>query len=286
MFILITMLTWQCFQPTVLAQIPNSDSSKKIKTIESYRVNSPSGDKDHVSSEHFDDLGNLVKSFSYNNYPNDYTAETNCTYDAKGNKKCITTDENGKETYRYEAKYAGESLVEEKTTYDSKKFSYDDYGNMILEEEYDSDGNFSKSEKNELAYWEGTTDLKMKTTFFKRGDGDFEKYSEANYIFENGVLKEETVVASFFRYEYYYEYFPNGNLKEKISLMDKTEKVVTKYNEDGQRRVEGIFRIKDTEMKLDQKNKWTYDKHGNEVMVESFRNEKLDSKTIREITYY
>lgn len=287
LYFFIAILSWQCAQPTASAQVSNSEDYRpKIKTIETFKVNPQTGDKTHTSSEHFDEYGKMVKSFSYNSYPNKDTQEMNCTYDAQGNKKCITTDENGKEIYSYEAKYVGENLVEEKTTYDSRKFSYDDNGNLILEVEYDSDGNFSQSEKHELVYWEGTTDLKMKTTFQKRGDGDFKKFGEAYYTFDNGVLQEETEISSFYRYEYHYEYFSNGNLKEKITLHGDSEKVITKYNEDGLRRVEGIFRGKDAEMKLDQKNKWTYDKHGNEVMFEAFRNDQLTKKRISEITYY
>ena len=49
-------------QPTASAQISKSiKDDSKIKTIENYKVNPQTGDKTHVSSEHFDDHENLIK---------------------------------------------------------------------------------------------------------------------------------------------------------------------------------------------------------------------------------
>ncbi len=40
------------------------------------------------------------------------------------------------------------------------------------------------------------------------------------------------------------------------------------------------------DFQLDRKNRWVYDKHGNEVSAESSRGKQLVSKKIREITYH
>ena len=293
MFFFLAMLTWQCSPSTASAQVPNSkiDISKgTIKNIETYEVNPLSGDKTHMSSEHFDDLGNRVKNFTYNTYPNGDTHEQNCSYDQKGNVlKCITIDESGTQTHFYENRYDGKNVVEGKSTYGITKYSYDKNGNVLLKEEYDSKGNFSKAEKYELEYLDGTTDLKSKITFKKRGEEEFKIHGEDKYTYaKNGKLETELSRTNFYEYRYTYVYYPNGNFKEKTTENGDNEKVITKYNEDGQRRVEAIFRREGPTypMELDQKNKWTYDKHGNQIASESFRNEKLTSKTIREISYY
>lgn len=289
MFLLFAMLTWQCSQPTASAQVPNSNISKKIKTIENYQIHPESGDKKHISSKYFDRDGKLTKSFNYNSYPSGGTDEKKCTYDAQGNMKCITTDESGKETYMYAEKFEGENKVEVKTTYGTSKFKYDKNDNLILKEEYDSDEIFSKAEKYELNYIAGTSNLASEITFKKRGNGDFEKHAKSSYTYnENGKLKKEISTSNFYQYVYEYQYFLNGKLKEKTTFNRETEKVVTKYNEDGQRKIEAIFRSEGPTfpMEIDQKNKWTYDEHGNEIASESFRMDKLISKNIREITYY
>ncbi|MFK7775382.1 MAG: hypothetical protein AB8F94_24795, partial [Saprospiraceae bacterium] len=285
MFLLLAMLTWQCFQPTASAQIPNSGFSKKIKTIESYRVNSPSGDKIHESSEHFDKDGKLIKRLTYNSYLSGGTDEMNCTYDAQGNSKCITKDESGKKIYFYENKYEGENVVEEKSTYETIKYSYDKNGNVLLQEKYDNEGNFSNAEKYELEYLDGTTNLKSKTTFEKRKDGDFKIYGEDKYTYnKNGKLATELARTNFYEYRYTYIYYPNGNLKEKTTENGDSEKIITKYHENGKRRIEAIFRSEGPTfpMELDQKNKWTYDEQDNEILAEHIRNEKLVSKRITE----
>lgn len=288
MILLFAMLTWPFFQPTVSAQVLNSNFSKKIKTIDNYKINPNSGDKIQVSSEHFDSEGKLTKSITYNSYPDGDKQEQNCTYDARGNTKCITTDSIGKQTYFYEKRYAGKNIIEEKNTYNTTKYTYDKNDNLIFKEEYDSEGNFSDAEKHELIYSKGTTELQSITTFKKRGNGEFKKYAETYYTFDEGRLQEETEINVFGRYEYHYEYFSNGNLKEKLTLQGTKEKIITRYHENGNRRVEAIFRSEDADSEkiLQQKNKWTYDEYGNEIMVESFRNDELISKRTREITYY
>jgi len=288
-FLLFAILTWPFFQPTTFAQNPQTNiKNKGINSIETFKVNPATGEKKKVSTEYFDDLSNRVKRINYDTYPNGGTDEQNCSYDIQGNMKCITTDESGKQTYVHEEKYDGKNMVEEKHTYGTNKFSYDKNDNLILKEEYDSDGTFSQAEKYENIYIEGTSDLKGVITYQKDGNEDFKKFSEVIFTYENGQVIKETYTTNYYYYIYHYEYYANRNLKEKITLHGKKEKVITKYHENGLRRIEAIFRseTEDSEMILDQKNKWTYDEHGNEVMFEAFRNEKLSKKEIREITYY
>lgn len=285
----IALLNLQCLQPTATAQVSNSGFSKKIKTIENYRTDFETGDKKYLSTEHFDKLGNMVKRFSYNTYPDEKTNEQNCTYDADGNMKCITTDESGKQVHFYEKIYEGKNVVEEKSTYETKKYTHDKNGNVLLEEEFDSEGNFSRAKKYELEYLDGTSNLKSITTFEKRGDGDFKRYEENKYTYnKNGKLEIETARTNFYNYRYTHTYYPNGNLKEKTTENGDTEKIITRYNKNGKRRVEAIFRsdAAGEEMKLAQKNKWTYDEQDNEILAEHFRNEKLVSKRVTEITYW
>jgi len=253
-FFFIAILSWQCSQPTASAQVSKStNDGAKIKSIEYYQIDIQSGDKA-----------------------------------PQGNMNCATTNESGEQVYFYKKKMDGKNMVEEKSTYGITKYSYDKNDNLILKEEFDSDGKFFQAEKNEIIYIKGTSDLKGIITYQKDGDGDFKKFNEIFYTYENGELVKETYTTDYYYYIYFYEYYSNGNLKEKTTLQGKKEKVITKYHENGQRRIEAIFRseTEDSEMILEQKNKWTYDKHDNLILTEIFRNDKLVTKKIDEITYY
>lgn len=173
--------------------------------------------------------------------------------------------------------YIRKNIIEEKTNYRTTKFSYDKNDQLILEEEYDDEGNLSKAKKCELSYIEGTSNLKNEIIFKKRGTEDFQKYAENSYSYEDEKLKKEIQTSSFYQYVYHYEYYLNEKVKEKITLNGETEKTITKYHENANRKVEDVFRSEGPifPMELDQTNKWTYDEYDNEIMVEIFRNEKL-----------
>lgn len=284
----ISVFALQCSPPTT-AQLsnPKTDTSEKeIKSIDYYDVSPTTGDKNQTSSISYDKSGKFSTSFYYTN---NETKKVIDDFDDNGNlTKQVTTDENGNVTYLIEQKYEGENLVERKTKYGLTKYAYNQHGHLILEEEYNSDGTFDQAKKSELEYLKGTDLVTKNVTYKKDGDEDFKKYTIDTYVYENEILKEKHSLASFYEYSYSYTYHPNGNLKETITISDMDEKIITKCNEDEQRILEGIFRIKTRsgDYILDQKNKWTYDKYGNEIMYEGIRNDKVFSRDIREITYY
>lgn len=280
-------------QPTASTQVSSTVTQvSKIKTIETYKVNLSTGEKNHYSSEYFNDLGKLERKLVYKaNYKKE-THETFYSYDTITGKWLASNTKNprGKEVYFFRNKYDEKGrVIEENAMNRTTKFMFDDNDNITIKEVYNEDGKFYKADKYELAYVENSSNLKSKITFQKRKKGEYSQYDEHTYFYnKDGKLEKETVQTRFYKYTYLYKYYPNGNRKEKTSLIGDTEKVVTHYNENGLRKEEAIFRRKDanSEMILEQKNIWDYDRHDNEILSESYNNDKMISKTIREITYW
>lgn len=260
-----------------------------IKTIEYYKVKSPATEKVLYRTENFNKKGVKTNAFTYQGTE---TKEEIYEIDTNGNvTKYTSKDPKGVVDYEVISKYDGDKLLEESMILNGETTKttneYNNKGQVRETKEFNADGTLDETTR--LLYQYNGDNIVAINTIEKRGDGEFQDKQIQEFTYnDKGQVTKESSIARFGTTEYLFTYYPNGKVKEKTTFSyNGAEKIVLHNDETGKRIKEEIFRKKSgQDFKLDVTNQWTYDKNGNEILFENFRNGQSLSKTIREITYW